>query len=129
MVTYVTLLLNILRLLNAQFVIKESNLKCFLQKAISSDFEMIYQQAYWAENEGLDQISGIGYRRALEFLVKDYCKIKNPSDKVEIENMSLAQCIKNYIDYPKLKTVTERAAWLGNDQAHYIQKQTETWKT
>ena len=35
---------------------------------VSPEFVTIYQQAVQAEKSGLDQIAGIGYRRALEFL-------------------------------------------------------------
>lgn len=94
-------------------------------KTVSENFEDIYQQAYQAEKEGLDQIAGMGYRRALEFLVKDYCIYRNPESAEKIKSQPLSQCINQYIDFSKLKTVAERAAWLGNDQTHYIQKHTD----
>ena len=40
---------------------------------ISPMFILIYNQANEAESHELIQISGIGYRKALEFLIKDYC--------------------------------------------------------
>ena len=39
---------------------------------ISPAFVNIYNQAYAAEQLQLDEISGVGYRKALEFLIKDY---------------------------------------------------------
>ena len=38
--------------------------------SLSPDFVSIYTQAALAESLGLDQICGIGYRKAIEFLVK-----------------------------------------------------------
>lgn len=37
----------------------------------------------------------------------------------------LSPCIKKYIDNPQIKTLVERSAWIGNDEAHYIRKQTD----
>lgn len=34
--------------------------------------------------------------------------------------MALSQVINNWIDEPKLKTSAACAAWLGNDQTHYV---------
>ena len=41
-------------------------------KDISPSFDSIYNQAFCAEQLSLDQICGVGYRKALEFLIKDY---------------------------------------------------------
>ena len=93
--------------------------------ALSPDFVEIYNQAFIAEQQGLNRICGVGYRKALEFLVKDYAISKFPEQKELIENMnSIANVINKYIDFPQAKTVLERAVWLGNDQTHYKQKHT-----
>ena len=59
---------------------KSYNTKDFpkLIKELSPDFCEIYNQAYIAQQQGLTKISGIGYRKALEFLVKDYVIFLNP---------------------------------------------------
>ena len=31
-------------------------------------------------------------------------------------------CIKEYVDNDNIKKVAERAAWLGNDETHYVRK-------
>src|SRR5437868_3199481 len=49
-------------------------------KKISPKFCEIYQEAHNAEEYRLTQICGVGYRKALEFLIKDYL-ISNHSDK------------------------------------------------
>ena len=35
----------------------------------------------------------------------------------------LSPCINNYIDDLRIKTLAEKSAWIGNDEAHYIRKQ------
>ena len=91
-------------------------------KEISPDFVDIYNQAFEAEHRHLDQISGIGYRKALEFLIKDFL-IKHEHKEIEKVNpTALGTCINTMIDNPQLKTVASRATWLGNDQTHYEQK-------
>lgn len=89
---------------------------------LSPRFVSIYNQALSAETSQLDEISGLGYRKALEFLVKDYAIFKNPKDKDSIKSLPISQCIKKYIDDDRIKTLTERSTWIGNDEAHYVRK-------
>lgn len=89
---------------------------------ISPSFEIIYNQALEAEHHNLNEISGIGYRKSLEFLIKDYCAFKNPSDSNKIYKMSLSQCITDYLDDDRIKKSAKVSAWLGNDETHYIRK-------
>jgi hypothetical protein len=90
----------------------------------SSNFVGIYGQAEQAEAMGLDQICGAGYRKALEFLIKDYLKTvpANAEKHQAIENNPLAACIANFVNDPRLKSTASRAAWLGNDETHYVRK-------
>lgn len=89
---------------------------------ISPQFEKIYNQALAAEKSGLDEIAGMGYRKAVEFLIKDFLIYQNPDDKEAIVKMQLGNCIANKIPLEKLKTTAQKCAWLGNDQTHYIKK-------
>ena len=93
--------------------------------ALSPRFVKIYNQALAAEDAGLDQICGIGYRKALEFLIKDYLIHKEPDAKETIEKMELGNCIANKIDDGDLRAVAQRCAWLGNDEAHFYRKHEE----
>jgi hypothetical protein len=86
---------------------------------LSESFVTIYNQAIEAETYGLDQIVGIGLRKALEFLVKDFAIEQNPGKDTQIKKMTLSQVIATFIADPNLKQVAERAAWLGNDETHY----------
>ncbi|MBR3131117.1 DUF4145 domain-containing protein [Candidatus Saccharibacteria bacterium] len=90
-----------------------------LQK-ISPKFCEIYNEALIAEGKGLREICGIGYRKALEFLIKDYLIENNPSEKETIKKSYLGKCIKDYIDDPNIKTLAEKTAWLGNDETHFL---------
>lgn len=91
--------------------------------SLSPSFVKIYNQAYAAEASGLDEIAGLGYRKSLEFLVKDFAIHENPDDEGKIKSMPLSACIRDFIDAPNIKTLATRSAWIGNDEAHYIRKQ------
>ncbi|MFV0551029.1 MAG: hypothetical protein ACK5L6_03780 [Anaerorhabdus sp.] len=86
------------------------------------NFCKIYVQASSAEDEGLIEISGVGYRKALEFLIKDYAIAKNPNDADSISKKDLGKCIDEYIDNKHIKTLAKASAWLGNDETHYVRK-------
>jgi hypothetical protein len=92
---------------------------------LSSNFKEIYSQAHFAEAYGLNEICGVGYRKALEFLVKDFLITKAEeygTNKEAIIKSFLSTCINNYIKDPMTKSVAERATWLGNDETHYYRR-------
>ncbi|MGD9153511.1 MAG: hypothetical protein PVG30_07650 [Gammaproteobacteria bacterium] len=89
---------------------------------LSENFVELYRQSYQAEIQNLKDICGSGYRKSLEFLIKDYCIHKNSADKIKIEKMFLKNCIDKYVEEEKIKKCAERAAWLGNDETHYYRK-------
>lgn len=91
-------------------------------ESLSPSFVEIYNQALGAESAKLDQISGVGYRKALEFLIKDYLIHLNPEDADTIKRMDLGNCIANKVSNERIKTVASRSAWIGNDQTHYVQR-------
>jgi len=92
---------------------------------VSILFPEIYAQAIAAESYGLDQIAGAGYRKALEFLVKDFCISKNKEDESKIKASYLGTCIQKYVNDPQVKLCAERAAWLGNDEVHFVRRWTD----
>lgn len=89
---------------------------------LSPDFVSIYRQASTADSLGLNLICGIGYRKSLEFLIKDYAIRKNPSSREEILSSPLMSCIKKYIKEEQLISLACASTWLGNDETHYIRK-------
>ncbi len=88
-------------------------------KDLSPSFYQIYAQSMIADHNGLDQLVGIGLRKSLEFLIKDYSISKHPQEEQAIKQKKLSSVIEEYIDYAKLKNIAKRTAWLGNDETHY----------
>ena len=89
---------------------------------ISPTFVSIYNQAYAAQQLNLEDICGVGYRKALEFLIKDYAILNDPSNRDKIEKSLLGNVIKDYVADERIKLVAKRAVWLGNDETHYVRK-------
>ena len=90
---------------------------------LSSAFVKIYNEAYAAEQMSLMEICGVGYRKALEFLVKDYAIAGKEQGTVEkIKKSLLGPCIDTYVTDARIKEVVKRAVWLGNDETHYFRK-------
>ncbi|MFT8341347.1 MAG: DUF4145 domain-containing protein [Clostridium beijerinckii] len=89
-------------------------------KNISPSFYKIYSQAAKAKEYELFEICGVGYRKALEFLIKDYCISKNKNDEEKIKEMQLSPVINMYIANQDIKNMANRATWLGNDETHYV---------
>jgi hypothetical protein len=87
--------------------------------SLSPSFCEIYLQAMAAEAHGLDQICGVGYRKALEFLIKDYAISLDSTKEEEIKRIMLGPCIDKYVDDSRIKACAKRATWLGNDETHY----------
>lgn len=90
---------------------------------ISPVFVEIYGQATVAESEKLNQIAGVGYRKAAEFLIKDYAIRKNPNDEENIKKIMLGKVISEYLSaFPKIQALAKSVAWIGNDETHYVRK-------
>jgi hypothetical protein len=89
---------------------------------LSPNFVAIFNQAHHAEQEKLDLICGVAYRKALEYLIKDYVLRMYPEEDSKIKSMPLQQCIQKFITEPSIKLMAERATWLGNDETHYVRK-------
>lgn len=90
-------------------------------KVFSPKFIEIYTQALTAESNNLNEIAGLGLRKAIEFLTKDYLIRFIKEDESLISSLPLGRAI-NKIPNPLIKPLIERIVWLGNDEAHYIKK-------
>jgi hypothetical protein len=86
---------------------------------LSPDFIRIFGQASVAEASGLDDVAGPGFRKALEFLLKDYAVSLCPDEGDAIKKAQLMAVIRKYFTEQKMSVVCSRAAWLGNDETHY----------
>lgn len=94
---------------------------------ISPNFVLIYSEAFEAKEMGLNQICGVGFRKAAEFLIKDYAKQNagNDEGKKDIENIPTATVVNNYITDGRIQEIANRTLWIGNDETHYLRKWTE----
>jgi hypothetical protein len=91
---------------------------------LSPNFCKIYNEAEIAESLNLMEICGVGYRKALEFVIKDYLILLYKNKEEDIKKKLLGACIKEYVSNENIKNTAKRAAWLGNDETHYIR----VWK-
>lgn len=89
---------------------------------LSPNFCKIYNESLEAEQRGLKSICGMGYRKALEFLIKDYAILCNREAEETIKRETLGNCIQNRIDNPKIQKLAKASAWIGNDETHYVRK-------
>lgn len=106
---------------------KQRNFEDIIQE-ISPKFVEIYNQSLASETYDLTELSGMGYRKAFEFLIKDYLIYLDPEKEDSIKkDPSLQNCISNY---PQIDSMVQRiakpTAWLGNDFAHYTKKYTDS---
>lgn len=97
-----------------------SNLQiCEDIRQISPDFYKIYNQCLIAKNDGLNQLYGMGFRKALEKLVTDFAINQNRDDIDKILGMSLHNRIETYFKNSDAKTALMACKWLGNNETHY----------
>jgi len=70
----------------------------------------------------LSEVAGVGYRKSLEYLIKDYCINQNPGREEDIKKRPVAQVIEGFVVNDNVKNCAKRAVWLGNDETHYVRK-------
>ena len=87
--------------------------------AISKRFTRIYFQAAMADANGMDEICGPGYGKALEFLIKDYLIYLHPERTEEIKKKLKLTLLIDEIEDGDIQVVADRASWLRNDETHY----------
>ena len=109
---------------------------------MSPSFCDIYSQALAAEQD-FPQLTGMGLRRALEFLIKDYVRNDLPrflsttdstfaaldaqaqserlaAETAKVLKANISAVINTYIDNAQVRFAASRAIWLGNDETHYV---------
>lgn len=84
-----------------------------------------YTQSLQAEVDGYDTLVGIGLRKSLEFIIKDFLIYKFPEKADEIKAKLLGAVIKDYIDDQILQKLAQATSWIGNDETHYVRKHTD----
>lgn len=91
-------------------------------------FIKIYEQAQEAEKHDLDHLAGMGYRKAIEFLITDYL-IEHPVGGIEkewLENPKTSLSAKiSKLDNLRIKKLAQAISYLGNDETHYSRRHPE----
>lgn len=90
---------------------------------LSPMFVSTYKEACYAEtNENTTGLAGLGYRKALEFLIKDYLINLKHQDQNTIMQLELGKCVDK-LD-KDLQDIAKASVWLGNDETHYFKRNT-----
>lgn len=88
---------------------------------LSPMFVEAYTQACHAEvNEYTSGLAGLGYRKAIEFLIKDYLINLKHQDRNTIINLELGKCVGKL--EKDIQDIAQASIWLGNDEVHYFKK-------
>lgn len=91
---------------------------------MSPPFIKTYSQASTAEEIGLSQIAGMGYRKALEYLVTDFVLTNKLVTKDESVKLPLSKLIKK-LPEESIRELALASAWIGNDETHYYRQNPE----
>lgn len=88
-----------------------------------SDFYEIYSQAEEAEEKNLNHLAGMGYRKAIEFLITDFLKAYPTDETVNKEWLENPQTRLNdkikKLPNERLRKTANAITYLGNDETHY----------
>lgn len=89
-----------------------------------NEFQSIWTQSKNAKEIGLDEIAGMGFRKALDCLVRAYACSKNPDSisKINDPRQNLGSVIGTHILNEDIKTLAKASSYLGNDHAHIFKK-------
>ncbi len=89
---------------------------------LSPRFERMYHSAERAENVGDYDLAGMGYRAALEILIKDYAVEFTDEDKARIAKYKLNDAISHFYKNDQTAQISADVVRIyGNDYAHWDQ--------
>ncbi len=89
---------------------------------ISPRFIDMYNQALQSEFHKNIELAAIGYRSALEILVKDYAISELGLNPEEVSSKKLCSAIGTYLNQEELVKTADVVRILGNDYTHYERK-------
>lgn len=92
---------------------------------LSPGFENYFNQATRSEKAGDLELAAIGFRTALECLVKDYAITELHKDREEVVQKKLFGAIGEYLGERDLIAAADVVRILGNDYTHYERKYPE----
>lgn len=90
-------------------------------KLLSPNFVETYNQSLRAEKLDLNEICGAGYRKSIEYLVKDFCSMLDFENSDAIWKENLGATI-NRIEDSRMRALSFAAKEIGNDQTHTVIK-------
>ena len=82
----------------------------------------MYNQALRSESKGDIELAAIGYRSALEILVKDYAINELGLSVDEVAKKPLCNAIGEYLDQENLVSAADVVRIFGNDYTHYQER-------
>ena len=89
-------------------------------RAFCPPFVEVHHQAQEAEARGLHQLAAMGFRNALELLVKEHAMREDPEAAEAIWTMPLGACVARYVADPTIQACAARAAWLDDGDALHL---------
>lgn len=90
-----------------------------LLSKLSPRFADLHNQAKTAESKSLIDIAAVGFRAALEVLVKEFAITELNEPAADVESKSLAAVIGMYLQQADLVKTADVVRILGNDYAHF----------
>lgn len=103
----------------------EANYKSDIIEKFSPRFIEMYNQSLSAELRNDLDLASMGFRAALEILVKDYAINELHADEDVVCKNSLYDAIGEYLKTPDLVASADVVRILGNDYVHYKRKYPE----
>lgn len=96
-----------------------------LQQEAFKKFQAVYKDTYSADSYGLFEVAGMGYRKCIEFLIKDFLLLTHPEKRETVENpkIMLGNLIKDHMkedDLSSLQLKLSNYNKLATDEVHYI---------
>lgn len=89
---------------------------------ISPRFIEVHKEAEGAESFGFTDLAAMGYRKALEILVKDFAISELGKTEEEVAAKKLEVAIGLYLQQEELVKTADVVRILGNDHTHYKEK-------
>ncbi|EOJ20315.1 DUF4145 domain-containing protein [Enterococcus faecalis] len=113
--------------LDKEILLKFADISSEIQEKFP-EFVKIMKQSQEAEDANLDQLAGMGYRKALEFLVTDFLLeypqegasedwLKNPKTSLSSKIAKLPK--------ERTKNLSKAISFIGNDETHYSKRHPE----
>lgn len=90
--------------------------------SISPRFISLYNQALRARDNNDFDLAAIGYRSAIEVLIKDYAINELNKDKTEVTKKKLHDAISEYLPGSDFMNSADVIRYIGNDYTHYDRK-------